>query len=81
MPDKIVTLGGCVCKGTRFDSAGNVIDFEGVLGRNYTDLMRATVAARRKYNDQSISVLSVDPRCERYLISEESVRQNGTLIK
>lgn len=80
MSEKIVTVGGSHIVGTCFDDAGNVHDFEGDLGRHYTNLKRATAAARRKYADSSISVLRIENHRERYRITESAIRQYGTRI-
>ena len=50
------TLGGSRVKGFRVDGDGSVIDFEGTLRNFYNDLTRASLAARRKYKDQTITI-------------------------
>lgn len=77
MSDKVITIGGAHVTGTRFDDEGNVLSFEGDLNRCYTNLKRATVAARRKYKDSTISVLKVENTRQRYRINEDTIRQYG----
>lgn len=50
------TLGGSVVKGFRVNDNGAVLDWEGTLRNTYRSLSRASIAARRKYGDQSITV-------------------------
>lgn len=60
------TVGGSRVVGFRVNPDGSVADFEGHIQRFFTDLNRATNAARRKYNDNSISITEVIPEKQRY---------------
>lgn len=52
--------------GTRNNDNGEVTQFVGYLHRNYTQLARATGAARRKYKDSTINVLNIEPYATTY---------------
>lgn len=54
-----VTDSGVKIYGSRVVN-GEPQDFTGFIARNYTDLARATGAARRKYNDATINVLKIE---------------------
>jgi len=73
-------IGGCDVEGTCFDSEGNLSDFSGHLKRTYTDLSRASVAARRKYNDQTISVLSITPTRHTYVCDFDKLLEISTIV-
>lgn len=67
MPYHMFTLGGCKVEGVRVEG-GETVPFSGTLRNHYTDLGRASLAARRKYRDQSITVTSVKDAKTRYRV-------------
>lgn len=73
MPYHYFTIGGCECYGFRVEPDGTVVDFHGTLRNFYNDLNRASAAARRKYNDSSITITSTIDSKKRYRVDLEEL--------
>ncbi len=69
------TLGGSTVEGFRVEPDGTVVDFSGTLRNNYNDLKRASIAARRKYQDQTITITSVTSNKQRYRVDLDDLMQ------
>ena len=69
------TLGGSTVEGFRVEPDGTVVDFSGTLRNNYNDLNRASIAARRKYQDQTITITSVTSNKQRYRVDLDDLMQ------
>ena len=69
------TLGGSTVEGFRVEPDGTVVDFSGTLRNNYNDLKRASIAARRKYQDQTITITSVTSNKQRYRVDLDDLLQ------
>lgn len=69
------TLGGSTVEGFRVEVDGTVVDFSGTLRNNYNDLKRASIAARRKYQDQTITITSVTSNKQRYRVDLDDLMQ------
>ena len=69
------TLGGSTVEGFRVEPDGTVVDFSGTLRNNYNDLKRASIAARRKYQDQTITIPSVTSNKQRYRVDLDDLLQ------
>lgn len=69
------TLGGSTVEGFRVESDGTVVDFSGTLRNNYNDLKRASIAARRKYQDQTITITTVTSNKQRYRVDLDDLMQ------
>lgn len=67
------TLGGSHIKGFRVGPDGSVEDFDGTLRNFYKDLVRASIAARRKYKDQTITVTECKADKHRYQVDVDSL--------
>ena len=67
------TLGGTQVKGFRVLPTGDTQPFEGTLRAYYSDVGRASQAARRKYQDQTITVTELDARKKKYRVDEEKL--------
>lgn len=75
-----VTDSGVRLYGTRNDANGNQSEFTGFLSRKYMDLTRASMAARRKYHDYTISVLKVVPYSVTYEIPVSKIPEIAIAI-
>lgn len=69
------TIGGSKVQGFKVLEDGSVEDFEGTLRNFYNNLNRASVAARRKYQDPSITVVSCEPQKKRYEVDINELLQ------
>lgn len=69
MPFHYFTQGGCTVHGFRVTSNGEVKEFTGTLRNHYTDLARASAAARRKYRDSTITITSTRDAKTRYRVA------------
>lgn len=81
MPYHTFTLGGSTVKGTRVTPEGAVVDFEGTLRNWYTDLAKASTAARRKYQDTTIQISEVVSEKHRYTVPLDKLLEIATEIK
>ena len=75
-----VTDTGVRLYGTRNDEQGRQSDFVGTLTRKYTNLIRASTAARRKYKDPTISVLRVEPYSVTYEVPVDRLSEIAVAI-
>lgn len=67
----IVTVRKTRISGFRVRADGSVEDFEAVLDRHYTDIARATNAARRQLHDSLITVTDLEKMpLEKYYIND-----------
>lgn len=73
MPKHKFTIGGSTVEGYRVTPDGAVVDFRGTVRNAYDSLERATAAARRKYRDQSINVLSMKHEIHHYEVDLEQL--------
>lgn len=69
------TLGGSTVEGFRVEPDGTVVNFSGTLRNNYNDLKRASIAARRKYQDQTITITAVTSNKQRYRVDLDDLMQ------
>jgi len=68
--------------GIKMESDGTIVDFEGAIeGRAYRDIMRATRAARRKYNDPTIDVCEINVTATKMRIDSEDVKKYATITE
>ena len=67
------TIGGCAVSGFCVGENGAVADFAGTLRNSYSELKRASAAARRKYGDSSINVTEIRPQKRRYRVPMEEL--------
>lgn len=81
MPDHKFTLGGSVVRGTRVASNGAVIDFEGNLRNWYKDYAKASIAARRKYQDSTIQITEIVAEKHRYTVPVDKLLEIATEVK
>lgn len=75
MPSHFFTLGGTRVSGFRVKRDGTVVDFEGTIRNRYSDLKRASAAARRKYGDSSITIIKAVPEKTRYRVDLNALLQ------
>lgn len=75
------TLGGSQIKGFRVLSDGVTEPFEGTLRHFYSDVGRASQAARRKYHDQTITVTEIRVEKKKYRVDEERLLEIAEEIK
>lgn len=80
MPKHKFTLGGSVVEGYRVTPEGAVVDFRGTIRNTYESLERATAAARRKYRDSSINVLSVSREIHHYEVEIDKLLAIATQL-
>ena len=73
MPVHKFTIGGSVVEGYRVTPDGAVVDFRGTVRNSYASLERATAAARRKYRDSTINVLSVKREIHHYQVDLDAL--------
>lgn len=73
MPYHYFTQGGCRVYGFRVEPDGTVVDFSGTLRNFYNDLVRASAAARRKYNDSTITITEVKDEKTRYRVDLDAL--------
>lgn len=66
MPVHRFTIGGSTVEGFRVTPEGAVRDFRGTLRNFYNDLASASLAARRKYRDSTITITSIKREKHRY---------------
>lgn len=69
------TIGGSKVKGFRVLPDGTVEDFEGTLQRFYQNLNRASLAARRKYHDASITITDLTPDKKHYKVDLDKLME------
>lgn len=69
------TIGGCEVTGFRVEPDGAVADFTGTLRNSYTDIKRASAAARRKYGDSTITVTNTRTLKKRYRVPLDQLMQ------
>lgn len=81
MPDHKFTLGGSVVRGTRVAPNGAVIDFEGTLRNWYKDYAKASIAARRKYQDSTIQITEIVAEKHRYTVPVDKLLEIATEVK
>jgi len=75
MPVHKFTIGGSIVEGYRVTPDGAVVDFRGTVRNTFSTLERATAAARRKYRDSSINVLSVKREVHHYKVDLDALMQ------
>lgn len=75
MPSHFFTLGGTRVSGFRVKPDGTVVDFEGTIRNRFSDLKRASAAARRKYGDSSITITEAVPEKTRYRVDLNALLQ------
>lgn len=73
MPYHYFTQGGCKVYGFSVKPDGTVVDFSGTLRNFYNDLARASAAARRKYNDSTITITEVTDCKTRYRVDIDAL--------
>lgn len=74
MPVHKFTIGGSIVEGYRVTPDGAVVDFRGtVRNTSFASLERATAAARRKYRDNSINVISVKREIHHYKVELDAL--------
>ena len=73
MPYHTFTIGGSEVSGFRVTDIGDVEDFHGSLRKTYESLRHASAAARRKYQDSSITVTECIPKKTRYRVRIEDL--------
>lgn len=69
------TLGGSIVEGFCVEPDGTVKDFSGTLRNTYNDLKRASMAARRKYQDQTITITSCTSNKTKYRVDLDDLMQ------
>ena len=78
----IVTVRKTKIVGFRVRADGSVEDFVAVLDRHYTDISRATNAARRQLHDSLITVTDLEKLpLEKYYIDDENFYEVAERIK
>lgn len=78
----IVTIRKTKISGFRVRADGSVEDFEAVLDRHYTDIARATNAARRQLHDSLITVTDLEKMpLEKYFIEDDEFYEAAVRIK
>lgn len=78
----IVTIRKTKISGFRVRADGSVEDFEAVLDRHYTDIARATNAARRQLHDSLITVTDLEKMpLEKYFIEDDDFYAEAEQIK
>lgn len=73
MPWHYFTIGGSTVYGFRVEPDGAVVDFKGSLRNFYSDLNRASMAARRKYADNSITITETVSEKKRYRVDMDDL--------
>lgn len=84
MPKHYFTIGGSVVKGTCIKPDGSVADFGGTLRNAYVGdnkYSKASVAARRKYADQTIAITEISAEKHRYFVDVDELLKIATEIK
>lgn len=81
MPEHKFTIGGSIVRGTRVLRDGAVVDFEGTLRNWYTDYAKASIAARRKYQDSTIQITEIVAEKHRYTVPVEELLKIATEVK
>ena len=74
------TLGGSQVKGVKVLPDGATEPFEGTLRQFYSDVGRASQAARRKYKDQTITITELSAEKKKYRVDEEKLLEIAELI-
>lgn len=74
------TVGGSKVTGFVVKADGSVEDFEGTLQRFYSNLNRASLAARRKYKDPSITITSCVPDKKHYEVDLDELMKIATEV-
>lgn len=68
----VITVRKSKVFGFRVLADGSVEDFEAVVDKHYTDLVRATNSVRRLMHDQLITITSIEKmKPERYFIDDD----------
>lgn len=75
------TLGGTQIKGFKVLPNGDTTPFEGTLRQFYSDVGRASQAARRKYRDQTITVTEMSAEKKKYRVDEEKLLEIAEEIR
>lgn len=81
MPEHKFTIGGSVVRGTRVAPDGAVMDFEGTLRNWYMDYAKASIAARRKYQDSTIQITDIVAEKHRYTVPIDKLLEIATEVK
>ena len=68
----VITIRKSKVHGFRVLADGSVEDFEAIVDKHYTDLVRATNSVRRLMHDQLITITSIEKmKPERYFIDDD----------